>query len=218
MNIDCPHCHRAITLNTNEAVVYVSNPNAYQLRHTVLGGDCPSCGKPVLYYRPEQESHNGLRPVWTKQGVYNIWPMSRQGAPVSPHVPKAIATSFIQARAVLQQSPMASAALSRRCLQHVIRDCFQITKHRLVDEISELSNRPEIPSGFVAMLQAVRKYGNFAAHPATESATGEIVEVESGEAEWLLEILEELLDIAYVKPAGQAARLAKLQQKSDLTK
>ena len=47
----------------------------------------------------------------------------------------------------------------------------------------------------------MRNVGNFAAHLLKDTNTGEIVEVEPGEAEWLLDVLEGLFDFYFVQPA-----------------
>jgi len=59
----------------------------------------------------------------------------------------------------------------------------------------------------------VRTVGNFAAHPIKNERTGEIADVEPGEAEWLLEVLEGLYDHYFVKPAQLKARRAALDAK-----
>jgi hypothetical protein len=45
------------------------------------------------------------------------------------------------------------------------------------------------------------------------TSTGQIVDVEEGEAEWLLDVLEELFEFYYVAPARAAARRDVLNQK-----
>lgn len=50
-------------------------------------------------------------------------------------------------------------------------------------------------------LDAVRNIGNFAAHPTKSKSTGEIIDVEPGEAEWNLDVLESLFDYFFVQPA-----------------
>ena len=57
-------------------------------------------------------------------------------------------------------------------------------------------------------MDAVRHIGNFAAHPIKSTNTGEILPVESGEAEWNLDVLEGLFDFYFVAPA-------KLQNRKD---
>jgi Domain of unknown function (DUF4145) len=58
-----------------------------------------------------------------------------------------------------------------------------------------------LPTHLGEAVDAVRNIGNFAAHPIKSTNTGEIVDVESGEAEWLLDVLEGLFDFYFVQPA-----------------
>ncbi len=43
--------------------------------------------------------------------------------------------------------------------------------------------------------------GAFAAHPIKSKASGEIIDVEPGEAEWNLDVLESLFDFYFTQPA-----------------
>jgi hypothetical protein len=63
-----------------------------------------------------------------------------------------------------------------------------------------LDNR-QLPSALSESIDAIRNIGNFAAHPLKSKSTGEIVDVEPGEAEWNLDVLESLFDFYYVQPA-----------------
>ena len=62
-------------------------------------------------------------------------------------------------------------------------------------------------------LDAVRNIGNFAAHPQKSTSTGEIIPIEPQEAEWNLDVLEELFDHFFVKPAKAKARKDELNKK-----
>jgi hypothetical protein len=53
-----------------------------------------------------------------------------------------------------------------------------------------------------------RVLGNFGAHPIKSEETGAVVEVEPGEAEAALDMLRELLDFFFVKPARREQRRA----------
>ena len=57
-----------------------------------------------------------------------------------------------------------------------------------------------MPSYLLNTLDAVRNIGNFAAHPIKSRSTGEIVDVEIGEAEWTLDVLETLFDFYFIQP------------------
>ncbi len=63
------------------------------------------------------------------------------------------------------------------------------------------------------MLHAVREVGNFAAHPIKSERTGEIIEVELGEAELNLEVLSRLFDFYYVTPKRIKARVESINEK-----
>lgn len=55
--------------------------------------------------------------------------------------------------------------------------------------------------------------GNFAAHPVKDLNTGELVEVEPGEAEWTFQVLEELLAFYFVELPKSKARRDALNEK-----
>jgi uncharacterized protein DUF4145 len=71
---------------------------------------------------------------------------------------------------------------------------------------SELSREidealPTLPTPTAQALDAIRAIGNFAAHPTKATRTGEVIDVEEGEAEWSLDVLDFLFDYYFVAPA-----------------
>jgi len=62
-------------------------------------------------------------------------------------------------------------------------------------------------------LDAVRNVGNFAAHPIKSTNTGEIFDVEPGEARWQIDTIRSLLDQIFVKPAFLKKRKDELNKK-----
>ena len=83
----------------------------------------------------------------------------------------------------------------------------------MADEIQQLIDSGKLPSDLSESIDAVRNIGNFAAHPMKSQHSGEIIEVELGEAEWTLDVLEELFDFYFVRPALRAKKRADLDQK-----
>ena len=106
-----------------------------------------------------------------------------------------------------------AAALSRRCLQHLLREKAGIKKGDLSNEIQQVLDSRQLPSHLGDELDAIRNIGNFAAHPLKATNTGEIVEVEPHEAEWLLSVLEQLFDFFFVQPARAKERRDALNSK-----
>jgi hypothetical protein len=51
-----------------------------------------------------------------------------------------------------------------------------------------------VSSALAEQLDAVRHKGNFAAHPTKSASSGDIMDVEPGEAEWNLDVLDGLFE------------------------
>jgi hypothetical protein len=132
---------------------------------------------------------------------------------------QALAADYGEACLVLPDSAKASAALSRRCLQRLLQTKANAQKRDLDPQIQEVLDTHALPSHLAENLDAVRVIGNFAAHPLKSTNTGEIVDVEPGEAEWNLDVLEGLFDFYFVQPAVNKAKRAALNKKlADLNK
>jgi hypothetical protein len=83
----------------------------------------------------------------------------------------------------------------------------------LADQIDEVIGSGKLPSYIAEGLHAVRNIGNFAAHTMKSTVTGAILDVEPGEAEWNLDVLESLFDFYFVQPELAAKRKAALNEK-----
>ncbi|MBA4365228.1 MAG: hypothetical protein C0398_04370 [Coprothermobacter sp.] len=140
-----------------------------------------------------------------------MYPLGSLRDPVPPEVPPAIKEDYDEAAQILSLSPKGSAALSRRCLQAVLVDEGGAKKKNLGDQIDEVT--PSIPAYLGEVLDQVRVIGNFSAHPLKDTNSGAIIEVEPGEAEWNLDVLDGLFDFYYVKPATSKRMRAQLDKK-----
>lgn len=153
----------------------------------------------------QDREHVEGQPPWstvTVEGSHRyvyIHPRVPSRAPIHESVPPDIAQDYKEACLVLTDSPKASAALSRRCLQHLLRDKAGVKHGNLSKEIEEAMGG--LPSHLAGAIDGVRNIGNFAAHPTKSQSTGEVVDVEPGEAGWNLDTLEGLFDHYYVQPA-----------------
>ncbi|HYZ71467.1 MAG TPA: DUF4145 domain-containing protein [Chthoniobacterales bacterium] len=103
--------------------------------------------------------------------------------------------------------------MSRRGVQNLLREEAKTNKKDLADQIQEVLDSGKLPSYLAENIDAIRNIGNFAAHPIKSTNTGEIVDVEPGEAEWTLDVLEELFDFYIVQPAKAKAKRDALNQK-----
>jgi hypothetical protein len=135
--------------------------------------------------------------------------------PQPDHIPRSLREDYLEACRIRDLSPKASATLARRCLQGMIRDFCKIAKNTLDLEIRALKeavDQDKAPRGVtpesVDAIDHVRKVGNIGAH--MEKDIDLIVEIDSGEAQLLIELVETLFEEWYVARKLREERFANL--------
>lgn len=123
-----------------------------------------------------------------------------------------LADSYEEAGLLLDLSPNASAALSRRCLQIILREKAGVNHSDLFREIGQVTNSGNLQTDLSNQLDNIRHLGNFAAHP-NKDAAGFIIDVKMEEAQYSLEVVGELFEFYYLRPVRIAAATAQINQK-----
>ncbi len=212
----CPHCKIAV----HESFTDWSGPATDSRCHWQCSKMiCPECKKIIIKLNYGQ---------WGNLLGRIVEPKNNSRMPVPKEVDEIFSKDYIESCNVLVDSPKASAALSRRCLQNIIREkavlkvidtstgkiASQSVKHGdLSNEIQQVLDNGGLPTQISEAIDAVRNIGNFAAHPIKSTSTGEIVEVEANEAELNLSVIESLFDYYFVQPKKTRDKLAKLNIK-----
>jgi Domain of unknown function (DUF4145) len=163
-----------------------------------------------------RERHRTERPRGPPHDIIQITLGGNEWRQVVPKSSSRGPVSYRQAALVLADSPKASAALSRRCLQAVLTRAGYSQKDlaKQIDAVlSETDSQKALPSSLHSILDAIRNIGNFSAHPITDQTTLQIVDVEDHEAEYCLDILDAAFDHYYVKPAEATRRKTALDAK-----
>ena len=200
----CPHClvffHDVWTFwgHTSQNTYKDSSEDCdgiFELKSTV----CPKCKRLTFKLDRTFWGRSGHGSVGGCESI-TVYPKGTV-RPVSPEVEDEFANDFREACLVIGDSEKASAALSRRCLQNLLREKAKTKAKDLAAQIQEVLNSGKLPSHLVGVIDGVRVIGNFAAHPTKSQHTGEVIAVEAGEAEWLLDTLEALFDFYFVQPA-----------------
>jgi hypothetical protein len=221
----CPHCNtafaEAFVPSTLADLPEVKSRTGQFLAPRIMWNAshqrCPECHETIIFLSqlPFSRSMAPNQPGSIQQHLVKSF-MAYPHAPTRP-IPPEVATpyreDFSEACKVLGESPKASAALSRRCLQAILRDQAGTKSKDLFDQIEEVINSGKVPAHIQKSLHAVRQIGNFAAHTMKSTTTGAILDVEPGEAEWNLDVLESLFDHYFVQPALTAKRTAELNTK-----
>ena len=207
----CPHCQ----------VAFHENPQTFQ-----LGSDleafwhletqtCPSCNRLVMQLVSNAKMHITDQHVAPGRELSRQFVRPRSATRPAPsiNVPDKFRADYVEAALVLADSPQASAALSRRCLQRILREVAKVKHGNLAGEIDQVLGSGQLPSHLAEAIDAVRNIGNFAAHPIKSTNSGEVLPVEPGEAEWTLDVLDGVFDFYFDQPALLKQRRDALNKK-----
>jgi len=201
-NWNCPYCNHASTItdlnhSTNSHLFAMGNKDGdlgFWSSVTVCPNDeCKEYTIEANLYKVAMMPNSKLAPFGGPLIHWQLRPQS-QAKPYPSYIPQQILDDYQEACLIKDLSPKASATLSRRCLQGVIRDFWRITKNRLIDEINELKGHIDHPTW--EAIDAVRSIGNIGAH--MEKDINLILEVEPTEAELLIGLIEILLKDWYL--------------------
>lgn len=177
-----------------------------------------SCNKTSVYIALGEPitGNQGMSGV-KSPAIANFRYPSAAGKTQPEYVPFPIREDYREACEIQSLSPKASATLSRRCLQGMIRDFCKVSRPRLVDEVRalrKLADEEKLPRGVthesIDAIDALRKIGNIGAHMETDINV--IVDVDEGEARALIDLVEMLLEDWYVERFKREQRFAKVAQ------
>ena len=208
----CPYCGRDVTLtlaSQSEETHFFHNGNKEgSLALTTLVVVCPNpnCREfaltGVLRHSKRNSQFENQYPFGDPLEIWRLKPKS-SAKQIPAYVPSPIIDDYREACLIKDLSPKASATLSRRCLQGIIRDYWKISKARLIDEILELKDKTD-PLTWQS-IDAVRKIGNIGAH--MEKDINVIIDVDPNEADMLLRLIEMLIKDWYIARHEREAHL-----------
>jgi len=202
---NCPYCNRATTITESNTDThryefhYENKDGLLALIIRVIVCPHPDCHEYEIrseLYRTERTSKGGYIHDALVGPPLMVWPLRpKSGArPFPEYIPKPILDDYYEACLIVHDSPKASATLSRRCLQGMIRDFWGITDKTLAREINALQGK--IDAMTWAAIDAIRSVGNIGAH--MEKDINLVVEVEPEEAQQLIGLIEFLMRDWYV--------------------
>ncbi len=175
----CPHCGT----HFRSDIVGIPVPRDSNGYWALECRKCTKCDRSIFHLAgPASGMHNELafikgNTVSNTAPRVQVFPRTSGRSACPSSVPPDIASDYSEACLVLIDSPKASAALSRRCLQHVLNAAGGATAKDLSKAIDQVITAGRLPSYIADDLHALRNIGNFAAHPQKD-ATGQIVDVE----------------------------------------
>lgn len=210
----CPFCNHDTVITKERYRTEYSDlliPNAEGPRRiTTVAIVCPNpkCKKFTLTISLNEIDYDQLNNPSTGSHIHT-WQLipASKAQPFPDFIPRAIISDYNEACLISDLSPKASATLSRRCLQGIIRDFWQVKPGQLVDEIEQIKDKVD-PMTWDA-IDSVRKVGNIGAH--MEKDIDLIVDVDPNEATILIELIENLLKDWYITREERLARLLQIK-------
>jgi len=192
----CPYCQSAFALHdlTYTNVVVCSAGHFTSYSH-------PSAVELEFYIYPKCKKITVKSTGYGKSTKFPCTPLlpNSLAKQFPEYIPTSIRNDYEEACAIVNLSPKASATLSRRCLQGMIRDFFQISKNSLYEEIDAI--KPNIPIEQWAVLDGLRRIGNIGAH--MEKDINLIIDIEPDEAQKLIKLIELLIEQWYIERHNQ---------------
>ncbi|EOI00695.1 hypothetical protein UAY_01798 [Enterococcus moraviensis ATCC BAA-383] len=207
----CPFCnnyfvatnetHQTSELSFNDLKgVITTSINKKEDKIMVSFSKCPKC----------QEISIVVVGIGSMHGNKNFPIRPRTSAkPLPDYIPESIRKDYEEACLIVDLSPKASATLSRRCLQGMIRDFWpDLPKNTsLLNEIKAIEKEVNLETKEV--LHALRQLGNIGAHP--ENDINLMVDIEPDEARQLIMFIEFLTEDWYIKRHDRQLMLEKIK-------
>ena len=227
MNFVCPYCDKPTTITDPNNFIHwerivINKSSKGDVGISIFAITCPNSECNELFLRislTNAVNNQTTNWDWKPKKVLQQWQLlpESEAKTLPNYIPLAIQQDYYEACRIRDLSPKASATLSRRCLQGMIRDFWKVTKRNLKEEIEALEDK--VDSDVWSSIDAVRNVGNIGAH--MEKDINIIVDVEPEEAQLLIGLIEQLIDEWYIARENRKKRteeLKKLVEEKNQTK
>ncbi|WP_367352470.1 DUF4145 domain-containing protein [Achromobacter animicus] len=220
----CPVCAHAVIIGDSSFQrqdIVLTTEKSPEGQRAIIGGmliHCPNgtCGSNFVAVRAswgQRKLVNSVfRVVHTQPigiGTFVFAPATPE--PLSPTVPQFVKDDYNEAYLIRSLSPKASATLSRRALQGMLRDRWHVAEKTLHAELVAVKDRCD--SDLYDAMMALKAIGNIGAHP--EKDADAMLDIDDDEADELLQLLKLLDDEWYVARARRAKTIAAVVEMKD---
>lgn len=218
MNFICPYCNQATTitspnhsegrhrLNTSEALEKFLSINHVAIVCPNLNCKRLTLSVNIARHGDSDYDNHGFQ-------ILKEWRLlpGSSSKPQPNFIPIAIRDDYDEACAVLPHSAKASATLSRRCLQGIVRDYWSVPSGKRGNLGAELSFiKDKVAPDTWEAIQAIRSVGDIGAH--MEKDVNFVVDVEPEEASLLIELIEMLFEDWYIQSHKRKERSDKAKE------
>jgi len=241
VHITCPYCNNSYNVNHNYAALNRDKNYGYAYIRQI---SCLNCMRKFLLYESTREIDAseieeipedvlGFYEI-TKNDLFDFFSANPEESrfkaerkmfirPLCSAKPapkeiddEEIMQDFNEAAMILEVSPRASAALSRKCLKKLLQKKAPLLnpeKLKLQDLLSYMTESAALSTELITLLHYVIEMNNFNVNPMKNEYPALITDVTKEEAKLNLDVLLGLFDIYYVNPAKNSAIKERLEEK-----
>ncbi len=189
--MQCPHCRSEIEVKQHTFALGEDPDGAWQVSST----RCKVCERLIV----ELCSKDGCS--------YPVRPLGSGRPRLSSDVPAEFESEYHTACEILAISPQSSAAISRRLLQRFFAAQSGAADAELSELIAAATESTEMQPYLRGALHTLVGLANLEPQSEKSLRPHTLIPVKPGEAEWILDVLQNLFEVHYVQPA----RLQRLQ-------
>lgn len=208
----CGHCHHAVAFKEPEQkaclefkqTIWEDDEVGEERTHYFIMGICPRprCQQATIVYRQETATIYQGYPEDDIKVIQErvIFPTTSHRIELPGEVPESLRDLYKEASSIEHLSPNGSAFLARRILEQTLRKHFGRPHGKLFNLIEKFLEKETASAALHQMMHDIREFGNIAGHPAQDNQ-GDWTAIDSIEASYTLDVVAEVLDHIFVKPA-----------------
>lgn len=212
----CPYCGRPTTITephyySGFRFLHLEDSKFGKVGFSYAGISCPNqtCKELSFTVSLQKAKYRHELSNYVGRDVLFKWPLLPESfaKPQPDYIPKTICDDYYEACRIRDLSPKASATLSRRCLQGMIRHFWEVRDQpTLAKEIDAIEDKVDQPTW--QAIDGVRQVGNIGAH--MEKDVDLIIDVDPEEAQMLISLIELLFANWYIAKHDSDERIAKV--------
>jgi hypothetical protein len=192
----CPHCHIEYVESAHTFALGEDPDGAWHVREQ----RCPTCDRLIVA-------------LGCSDGrVFPIMPQLSHRPRPPEDVPRDYAAQYRTATEVLPHSVESSAALSRRLLHRILNDTAKLGTGGLSEQIRQAKYSATFPTYLKDALEAYSRIAKLDTRPVKSDSPSTLMEVERGEADWTLDVIESLFEFYFIFPARLRRRQDALEE------
>lgn len=195
--MQCPHCQAEISDKQHTFALGEDQDGTWQ----IASSRCTACNRLIVSL------------VEGGGTSYPVRPVSSCRPRLPEDVPQEFAAEYHSACQILPHSPEASAAVSRRLLHGFLARQTAAGQGPLDEQIRTLSVSSDLPPYLKDALLALAGVARLDPGSPKTLHPEMLMEVEPGEPEWLLDVLQPLFELYFVQPARLRRRQNALEER-----